>query len=47
MKKPFVWVILAIITLLTFRVVWESLDEPDDEYLLIANPYNEYTGTID
>lgn len=47
MKKPFVWVILAIITLLAIQFVWVALDEPDDEYLLIARPYNLYTGTTE
>lgn len=42
MKKPFIWIIMVIFAILAIRIVWEALDEPDDEYLLIANPYNEY-----
>ena len=40
MKKPVVIIIITIITLLAFRVVWVAIDEPDNEYPLIARPYN-------
>lgn len=42
MKKPFIWIIMAIFAILAIRVVWEALDEPDEEIPMIANPYNEY-----
>lgn len=47
MKKPVIVVIITIIALLALRVVWVALDEPDNEYLLIARPYNLYTGTTE
>lgn len=47
MKKPVIVVIITIIVLLALRVVWVALDEPDNEYLLIARPYNLYTGTTE
>lgn len=47
MKKPVILIIITIIALLAFRVVWVAIDEPDNEYPLIARPYNLYTGTTD
>lgn len=45
MSKRHKWALLialAVVILLAARVVWVALDEPDNEYPLIARPYNEY-----
>ena len=40
MKNPVIVVIITIIALLALRVAWVAIDEPDNEYPLIARPYN-------
>lgn len=40
MKKPIIWVALAIIAVIAIRIVWVQLAEPEGEIQLIANPYN-------
>ena len=47
MKKPVILINITVIALLAFRIVWVTIDEPDNEYLLIARPYNLYTGTTE
>lgn len=39
MKKPVIWIIMAIIAVLLIRIVWVQLHEPEAPNL-IANPYN-------
>ena len=45
MSKRHKWALLIalVVVILAARVVWVALDEPDNEYPLIARPYNEYT----
>ena len=40
MKKPIIVVIITIVALLALRILWVAIDEPDNEYPLIARPYN-------
>lgn len=40
-------ILLVAVTLLVTRVVWVALYEPDNEYPLIARPYNEHTFPSD
>lgn len=50
MSKRHKWALLialVVVILLATRVVWVALYEPDNEYPLIARPYNEYTFPSD
>ena len=50
MSKRHKWalrIVLVVVILLAARVVWVALYEPDNEYPLIARPYNEYTFPSD
>lgn len=46
-RKWALLIVFVVIILLAARVVWVALDEPDNEYPLIARPYNEYTFPSD